>query len=48
MKFKKDFQSIKDTFRKENDKDEDLRKILQDLEKYKTKKYNKKLWFTGL
>ena len=36
MKYKKDFQSIKDTFRKENDEKEDLRKILQDLEKYKT------------
>ena len=33
MKFKKDFQSIKDTFNKENDKNEDLRKILQNLEK---------------
>ena len=36
MKCKKDFQSIKDTFKKENDEKEDLRKILQDLEKYKT------------
>ena len=43
LKCQKDFQSIKDKFKKENDKDDDLRKILQDLEKYKTKKYNKKL-----
>ena len=36
LKCQKDFQSIKDKFKKENDKDDDLRKILQDLEKYKT------------